>query len=77
MEESGPSLSAATIVLIGVIIVALAIWVGGMLYCEQIAQEKGYNIWVARLVSIFLPVIGPGIYWLLGMRSSSGPSNEV
>jgi hypothetical protein len=56
---------------------ALAIWIGGVLYCEQVAQEKGYQVWVARILSLVLPIIGPAIYWVLGMRRSSGPPNEL
>jgi hypothetical protein len=59
------------------IAVALAIWIGGVLYCEQVALEKGYQVWVARILSLVLPLIGPAIYWLLGMRRSSGPPTEV
>ena len=79
MDDSGGGLgiSTGTIFMIVAGIVALAIWIWGILFCEQVAQEKGYNVWVARLISILLPIIGPAIYWLLGMRPSSGPPTEI
>ena len=72
----GLASSPEMIFLIGGGIVALVIWIGGIVYAEQIATEKGYNLWVARIVCILLPVIGPGIYWLLGMRPAAGPPDD-
>jgi hypothetical protein len=77
MDESGPSISTGILIYIGAGILALAIWIGGIVYAEQIATEKGYNVWTARIVCILLPVIGPLIFWLLGMRPTSGPPNDV
>ena len=77
MDELVPSMSTETIVYVGGGIVALVIWIGGIVYAEQIAVEKGYNVWLARIVCILLPVIGPGIFWLLGMRPASGPPDDV
>jgi hypothetical protein len=41
------------------------VWIAGMVYCERVADEQRWNEWLARGAGIFLPVIGPVIYWLL------------
>jgi hypothetical protein len=43
-------------------ILALVVWIGGIAYCDRVAEEISSNEWVARLAGILLPVIGPVIY---------------
>jgi len=50
------------------VVVAFIIWIAGMVYCERVADERNYNEWVARAVSVLLPVVGPLIYLVLRNR---------
>ena len=44
-------------------IVAFGLWVFGIVYCDRIAFARGYNVWLARVIGIFIPYIGPLYYW--------------
>lgn len=46
-----------------VLIIGFVLWVVGIVYCDRVAFEKGYNVWLARVVGIFLPYAGPLYYW--------------
>ncbi|MEO0108262.1 MAG: hypothetical protein ABIK62_03710 [candidate division WOR-3 bacterium] len=45
------------------LIVAFVLWVVGIVYCDKVAFEKGYNVWLARLIGVFIPYLGPLYYW--------------
>jgi hypothetical protein len=46
-------------------ILLLAVWIGGIAYVERVADETEFNEWIARLLSIFLPVLAPAFFWHL------------
>jgi hypothetical protein len=57
-------LYASEVKTIGMVLL-LAVWIGGIAYCERVADETEFNEWVARLMSIFLPVLAPAFFWHL------------
>jgi hypothetical protein len=49
-------------------VLAFVIWIAGIVYCDRVADEQGWNEWVARIAGILLPVVGPAFYWFRRAR---------
>jgi hypothetical protein len=44
-------------------LIVFVVWLFGIVYCDRVAFERGYNAWVARIMGIFLPIVAPLYYW--------------
>ncbi|MEO0108468.1 MAG: hypothetical protein ABIK62_04770 [candidate division WOR-3 bacterium] len=59
------------------LLVIVAVWIGGVIYCDNVAHVRAMNQWTARIVGLLLPIIGPIIYWFIGRRADGLPGSEV
>jgi len=47
------------------VVVGFAIMVAGQIYCDRVAERRSWNVVIARMVGLLIPVIGAVVYWAL------------